>query len=91
MDAAAPETEQTGHGTETPEPSRTLRNRPLATDGYGDLLPSMADVITHAATQTQAIAVTRSPVLIGALRRSARNTPAELSTLELVKEYSEPS
>jgi len=74
MDAAAPQTEQTGHGTETPGPSRTLRNRALATDGYGDLLPSMADVISLAATQPQVIAVTHSPALTGALRRPARNT-----------------
>jgi hypothetical protein len=35
------------------------------------------------------IAVTHSPILAGALRRSARNAPTELGTIELVKEFGE--
>jgi predicted ATPase len=56
---------------------------------HSDLLPSAADLIAHAATQTQVIAVTHSPILIEALRRSARNAPTELGTIELVKEFGE--
>jgi predicted ATPase len=49
----------------------------------------VAGLIGHAATQTQVIAVTHSPILIDALRRSARNTPIELGTIELAKEFGE--
>ena len=56
---------------------------------HSDLLPSAADLVGRAATQTQVIAVTHSPILIDALRRSARNAPTELGTIEPVKEFGE--
>ena len=56
---------------------------------HRDLLPSAADLIGHAATQTQVIAVTHSPILVDALGRSARNAPTELGTIELTKEFGE--
>lgn len=56
---------------------------------HSDLLPSAADLIGHAVTQTQVIAVTHSPILIDALRRSVRNAPTTLGTIELVKEFGE--
>ena len=73
----------------SPRPASLLVLNEPETSLHSDLLPSAADLIGHAATQTQVIAVTHSPVLIDALRRSARNAPAELGTIELVKEFGE--
>ena len=73
----------------SPRPASLLVLNEPDTSLHSDLLPSAADLIGHAASQTQVIAVTHSPVLIDALRRSARNAPAELGTIELVKEFGE--
>jgi predicted ATPase len=73
----------------SPRPASMLVLNEPETSLHSDLLPSAADLIGHAATQTQVIAVTHSPILIDALRRSARNALAELGTIELVKEFGE--
>jgi predicted ATPase len=73
----------------SPRPAgRLVLNEP-ETSLHSDLLPSAADPIGHAATRTQVIVVTHSPILIDALRRSAPNAPAELGAIELVKEFGE--
>jgi predicted ATPase len=73
----------------SPRPASLLVLNEPETGLHSDLLPSAADLIGHAATQTQVIAVTHSPILIDALRRSARNAPAELGTIELAREFGE--
>ena len=73
----------------SPRPASLLVLNEPETSLHSDLLPSAAGLIGHAATQTQVIAVTHSPILIDALRRSARNAPTELGSIELVKEFGE--
>ena len=71
----------------SPRPASLLVLNEPETSLHSDLLPSAADLIAHAATHTQVITVTHSPILAGALRRSARNAPTELGTVELAKEF----
>ena len=73
----------------SPRPASLLVLNEPETSLHNDLLPSAAALIGHAATQTQVIAVTHSPILVDALRRSARNAPTELGAVELVKEFGE--
>ena len=73
----------------SPRPASLLVLNEPETSLHSDLLRPAADLIGHAATQTQVIAVTHSPILIDALRRSARNAAAGLGTIELVKEFGE--
>ena len=73
----------------SPRPASLLVLNEPETSLHSDLLPPAADLIGHAATQTQVIAVTHSPILIDALRRSAQNAQTELGTIELVKEFGE--
>ena len=63
----------------SPRPASLLVLNEPETSLHSDLLPPAADLIGHAATRTQVIAVTHSPILIDALRRSAPNAAAELA------------
>jgi predicted ATPase len=73
----------------SPRPASLLMLNEPETSLHSDLLPSLADLIGHAATQTQVIAVTHARILIDALRRSAHNAATEMGTIELVKELGE--
>jgi predicted ATPase len=73
----------------SPRPASLLVLNEPETSLHHDLLPAAAALIGHAAIQTQVIAVTHSPILVDALRRSARNAPTELGAIELVKEFGE--
>jgi predicted ATPase len=73
----------------SPRPASLLVLNEPETSLHSDLLPSLADLIGHAASQTQVIAVTHARILIDALRRSVQNGGPELSAIELVKEFGE--
>jgi predicted ATPase len=73
----------------SPRPASLLVLNEPETSLHSDLLPSLADLIGHAASQTQVIAVTHARILIDALRRSARNGGPEPGAIELVKEFGE--
>lgn len=73
----------------SPRPASLLVLNEPDTSLHSDVLPPATGLTGHAAAQTQVIAVTHAPVLTGALRRPARNAPAELGTIEPVKESGE--
>jgi predicted ATPase len=73
----------------SPRPASLLVLNEPETSLHSDLLPSLAELIGHAASQTQVIAVTHARILIDALRRSVPNGGPELGAIELVKEFGE--
>lgn len=58
----------------SPRPAGLLVLNEPETSLHSDLLPAAADLIGHAATRTQVIAVTHSPILIGAAPARSRPT-----------------
>jgi predicted ATPase len=54
---------------------------------HPDLLPALGSLIVQAAGRTQVIAVSHSGALIDAVGRAAEATGAELTALDLVKEF----
>jgi predicted ATPase len=73
----------------SPRPASLLVLNEPETSLHGELLPSLAQLISHAATKTQVITVSHARTLIDALCSSARTAGTELGTIELAKEFGE--
>jgi predicted ATPase len=73
----------------SPRPASLLVLNEPETSLHADLLPSLAQLISSAATRTQVIAVTHARRLIEPLSRSARDEGTELGTAELTKDFGE--
>ncbi len=69
-------------------PSLLVLNEP-ETSLHAELLPALASLISHAATRAQTIVVSHSAVLLAALGAAAANQDADLSAIELVKDFGE--
>jgi predicted ATPase len=69
-------------------PSLLVLNEP-ETSLHSDLLPALAQLISHAAAKAQTIVVSHSAVLIDALRAAAGADDADFSAIELTKEFGE--
>ena len=71
----------------SPRPPGLLVLNEPETSLHSDLLPALGQLIAGAATRTQVIAVSHSAVLIEAIARGASRSEAELTDVELVKEF----
>jgi predicted ATPase len=73
----------------TPRPPELLILNEPETSLHPDLLPSLAALITTAATRTQIVVVSHSATLIRALTAAADEQGNDLGTIELTKRFGE--
>lgn len=73
----------------TPRPPGLLVLNEPETSLHSDLLTPLAQLISRAAAKSQIIAVSHSRALIEALSRAARSGGAQISTIELAKDFGE--
>jgi predicted ATPase len=74
----------------SPRPASLLvLNEPETSSLHPDLLPALGRLIGHAANRTQVIAVSHAAPLIDAIAGAAVHSGAELTAIELVKEFGE--
>lgn len=71
----------------TPRPPGLLVLNEPETSLHPDLLPALGQLIADASARTQVIAVSHSGALIDAIARGAGQSGAELTDIELVKEF----
>ena len=71
----------------TPRPPGLLVLNEPETSLHPDLLPALGELIASASARTQVIAVSHSTELIAAIARGAGQSGAELTEIELVKEF----
>src|SRR5215469_9962941 len=73
----------------SPRPASLLVLNEPETSLHPDLLAPLGQLISAAAARTQVIAVTHSASLIDAVSRAAHHSGAELTTIELTKDFGE--
>jgi predicted ATPase len=73
----------------SPRPASLLVLNEPETSLHPDLLPPLGQLISQAAARTQVIAVSHARPLIDAIARAAREAAAELTAIELTKDFGE--
>lgn len=73
----------------SPRPASLLVLNEPETSLHPDLMLPLGQLISAAAARTQVIAVTHSASLIDAVSRAAHHSGAELTTIELTKDFGE--